>query len=293
MQPLRWETPARRAAGPGAGLRLQGLERRRRGRLRRAARSSARRSTRRASRRSTPRSSSTSRRPARRSRSSRAHARDHWPEVEVYEARVPRAPRDLVLLSGPEPSYPLARRSAPRSSSSPRRSACSWSSRSARCWPTCRTRGRCSITGLASDEALVERLGLQPPSYEGPTGIVGVLHDACAEAGHAVGLAVGGGAALRRRGAEPEGRARARAQAREPRRRDGRRARSSRPRRPTTSARSSLAVELDPDVQAFVERLERGGRRGGGRPTRASCPPATSSRASSSASCASAAPGES
>src|SRR5215213_4025022 len=27
-----------------------------------------------------------------------------WPEVEVFAARVPRAPRDLILLSGPEPS---------------------------------------------------------------------------------------------------------------------------------------------------------------------------------------------
>ena len=28
-----------------------------------------------------------------------------WPDIEVYEARVPRAPRDLVILSGPEPAY--------------------------------------------------------------------------------------------------------------------------------------------------------------------------------------------
>ena len=35
------------------------------------------------------------------------------------------------------------------------------------------------ITGLASDPELVEQLGLSRSSYEGPTGIVGVLHDAC------------------------------------------------------------------------------------------------------------------
>jgi proteasome assembly chaperone (PAC2) family protein len=35
------------------------------------------------------------------------------------------------------------------------------------------------ITGLASDADLVEELGLSRSSYEGPTGIVGVLHDAC------------------------------------------------------------------------------------------------------------------
>ena len=27
-----------------------------------------------------------------------------WPEFEFYEARIPRAPRDLILLSGPEPA---------------------------------------------------------------------------------------------------------------------------------------------------------------------------------------------
>jgi predicted ATP-grasp superfamily ATP-dependent carboligase len=35
------------------------------------------------------------------------------------------------------------------------------------------------VTGSASDQELVERLGLQASRYEGPTGIVGVLHDAC------------------------------------------------------------------------------------------------------------------
>jgi predicted ATP-grasp superfamily ATP-dependent carboligase len=39
------------------------------------------------------------------------------------------------------------------------------------------------VTGSATDEVLVERLGLQASRYEGPTGIVGVLHDACREAG--------------------------------------------------------------------------------------------------------------
>ena len=34
------------------------------------------------------------------------------------------------------------------------------------------------ITGTAADPALVERLGLTRSGYEGPTGIVGVLHDA-------------------------------------------------------------------------------------------------------------------
>jgi proteasome assembly chaperone (PAC2) family protein len=35
------------------------------------------------------------------------------------------------------------------------------------------------VTGTATDTALVEQLGLSQSRYEGPTGIVGVLHDAC------------------------------------------------------------------------------------------------------------------
>jgi predicted ATP-grasp superfamily ATP-dependent carboligase len=38
------------------------------------------------------------------------------------------------------------------------------------------------VTGGATDQELIERLGLQRSRYEGPTGIVGVLHDACSRA---------------------------------------------------------------------------------------------------------------
>jgi predicted ATP-grasp superfamily ATP-dependent carboligase len=39
------------------------------------------------------------------------------------------------------------------------------------------------VTAAATDPALVAELGLEPSRYEGPTGIVGVVHDACREAG--------------------------------------------------------------------------------------------------------------
>ena len=39
------------------------------------------------------------------------------------------------------------------------------------------------VSAAASDPTLVEELGLEPSRYEGPTGIVGVLLDACREAG--------------------------------------------------------------------------------------------------------------
>jgi len=39
------------------------------------------------------------------------------------------------------------------------------------------------VTAAATDETLMEELGLEPSRYEGPTGIVGVLLDACRGAG--------------------------------------------------------------------------------------------------------------
>jgi predicted ATP-grasp superfamily ATP-dependent carboligase len=39
------------------------------------------------------------------------------------------------------------------------------------------------VTGSATDPELIDKLGLQASRYEGPTGMVGVLHDACSRAG--------------------------------------------------------------------------------------------------------------
>jgi predicted ATP-grasp superfamily ATP-dependent carboligase len=39
------------------------------------------------------------------------------------------------------------------------------------------------VTGSATDPKLIDLLGLQASRYEGPTGVVGVLHDACTQAG--------------------------------------------------------------------------------------------------------------
>jgi predicted ATP-grasp superfamily ATP-dependent carboligase len=40
-----------------------------------------------------------------------------------------------------------------------------------------------NITGTAGDKELIERLGLERSRYEGPTGIVGVLHEALGNSG--------------------------------------------------------------------------------------------------------------
>ena len=104
-----------------------------------------------------------------------------WPENAFYHARVDSFDRDVVLLLGIEPNLRwraftglvvnLARElgvelvvtlgallaDVPHTRPSP-------------------------VTGAASDPKLVEELGLSTSRYEGPTGIVGVLHDACREA---------------------------------------------------------------------------------------------------------------
>src|SRR5437764_1556766 len=105
-----------------------------------------------------------------------------WPAVELYEARVPRAPRDLILLSGSEPSFRWRTFSAVIVELVEALGAQLVVTLGALLADVPHTRP-VSITGLASDAALITRLGLASSSYEGPTGILGVLHAACQQAG--------------------------------------------------------------------------------------------------------------
>ena len=108
--------------------------------------------------------------------------RIEWPENAFYHAAIPGTDRDAVILLGVEPNYRwraftdlvigLARdlgvelvvtlgallADVPHTRPAP-------------------------VTGASTDPELVEELGLQLSRYEGPTGIVGVLHDACRVAG--------------------------------------------------------------------------------------------------------------
>ena len=105
-----------------------------------------------------------------------------WPDNAFFHAQLPGADRDVVLLLGVEPNVRwqtftglvagLARElgvelvitmgallaDVPHTRSAP-------------------------VTGSASEQELIDRLGLQASRYEGPTGIVGVLHDAMRRAG--------------------------------------------------------------------------------------------------------------
>jgi proteasome assembly chaperone (PAC2) family protein len=104
-----------------------------------------------------------------------------WPETAFYHARPDGLDRDVVLLLGIEPNLRwrtftdllvgLVRElgvemmvtlgallaDVPHTRPSP-------------------------VTGSASDPDLVQQLGLSESRYEGPTGIVGVLHDSCRQA---------------------------------------------------------------------------------------------------------------
>ena len=106
-----------------------------------------------------------------------------WPTIELYEARVPRAPRDLVLLGGPEPSMRWRTFCTTITELADALGAQMVVTLGALLADVPHTRP-VHITGLASDDALTERLGdVTSGNYEGPTGITGVLHTACAEAG--------------------------------------------------------------------------------------------------------------
>src|SRR6266576_5360537 len=105
-----------------------------------------------------------------------------WPSVEIFEAPAPRAPRDLVLVQGVEPSMRWRSFSANLIDLAEALGVQVVVSLGALLGDVPHTRP-VAITGHASDPVLMQRLGIQPSTYEGPTGIVGVLHHACAEDG--------------------------------------------------------------------------------------------------------------
>ena len=178
-----------------------------------------------------------------------------WPEVEIFAARVPRAPRDLVLISGAEPSMrwqTFTQLIIDLAEALGTQLVVSLGALLADV-PHSRPVG---ITGLSSDPSLTDRLNLHPTSYEGPTGIVCVLHDACTRAGlptvslwasvpHYVAAAPNPKAALALvRNLEQLVGVSVDAQELESQAGDYER-------------QVNLAVQSDPDVQAFVERLEQ------------------------------------
>ena len=105
-----------------------------------------------------------------------------WPQNALYAAAVPAADRDLVLVSGIEPNLRWRGFAKALLDAAERLKVEMVVTLGALLADVPHTRP-VPITGLASDPELVERLGLSRSSYEGPTGIVGVIHDACRRRG--------------------------------------------------------------------------------------------------------------
>ena len=105
-----------------------------------------------------------------------------WPGNVLLAAEPPGAERDLVLLAGTEPSLRWRTFSDGIAETAEQLGIEMVVTLGALIADVAHTLP-VPITGLASDEELVERLGMQRSSYEGPTGIVGVLHDACRRRG--------------------------------------------------------------------------------------------------------------
>jgi predicted ATP-grasp superfamily ATP-dependent carboligase len=101
-----------------------------------------------------------------------------WPETVFYRARVDGLDRDVVLLLGMEPNLRWRAFTEMVTGFAEDLGVELMITLGSLLADIPHTRPS-PVTGSASDEELVERLGLQASRYEGPTGIVGTLHDAC------------------------------------------------------------------------------------------------------------------
>lgn len=108
--------------------------------------------------------------------------RIEWPENSLLAARVPTADRDLVLLDGTEPNLRWRTFSETVTTAADALDVDLVITLGALIAEVSHTLP-VPISGLASSEALVDELELERSSYEGPTGITGVVHDLCRQAG--------------------------------------------------------------------------------------------------------------
>ena len=101
-----------------------------------------------------------------------------WPVTEIYAS----APSDLVVVVGTEPNMRWRSFSNAIADLAKRYRVELVVTMGALLADTPPTRP-VPVSATASDAELMERYGLARSTYEGPTGIVGVLHDACSKAG--------------------------------------------------------------------------------------------------------------
>ncbi len=105
-----------------------------------------------------------------------------WPENELWGARIAGAPHDALLLVGTEPNLRWRTFTELVVDVARRHNVRFVITLGALLADVPHSRP-VQITGTAVAEELIEKLGLQRSRYEGPTGIVGVLHDAFQRSG--------------------------------------------------------------------------------------------------------------
>lgn len=99
-----------------------------------------------------------------------------WPKVSMWHASTPGS--DVILLLGPEPSLKWRLFTEQIISVATRFDASMILTLGALLADVSH-RGDVQVMGTANDDATIERFDLQRSRYEGPTGIISVLHDAC------------------------------------------------------------------------------------------------------------------
>jgi hypothetical protein len=100
-----------------------------------------------------------------------------WPRNEVFAASLPDAAHDIVVVRGAEPNLRwrvFSERLADIVAATTPSLVCTLVARPAAAPHTRPVR----ITGSSADPTLAARFGLGRSRYQGPTGIIGVLHDA-------------------------------------------------------------------------------------------------------------------
>ena len=102
-----------------------------------------------------------------------------WPAVEIWSAST--ADGDVLLLVGPEPSLRWRLFTEQVLAIVARFEVPLVLTLGALLADVAHTRP-VQVVGTASDQAVIDRYDLRRSNYEGPTGIVGVVHDACATA---------------------------------------------------------------------------------------------------------------
>ncbi len=99
-----------------------------------------------------------------------------WPKVSMWHASTPGS--DVILVLGPEPSLRWRLFTEQVISVAAQYDASMMVTLGALIADVAHSRTT-RVMGTSSDETMIERFDLQRPQYEGPTGIIGVLNDAC------------------------------------------------------------------------------------------------------------------